>query len=96
MINENPSSYYSYPRTPVSIFSPIINPTTTFFINSNRLKLAEFAGYIQPKSDIHSVRRFDEEELHLIDRSISFQRHYLLQISQESGTDMKNEVSPIS
>ena len=44
----------------------------TYFINTNRLKLVEFSGYIQLKSDF---------------------RHYLLQISQEAGTDIKNEVS---
>jgi hypothetical protein len=67
IINDNTSSYYTYQRTPLSLFSP-----TIFFINTNRLKLMEFAGFIQLKSDI---------------------RHYLLRISQEAGTDMKNEVS---
>jgi hypothetical protein len=47
IINDNTSSYYTYQRTPLSFFSP-----TIYFINTNRLKLAEFAGYIQLKSDI--------------------------------------------
>ena len=54
-MNDSTSSYYAYQRTPVPLFSPIINPITTFFINTNRLKLAEFAGYVQSKTDINSV-----------------------------------------
>ena len=49
-------------------FSPLSKPTTAPFIGTNRLKLAQFAEYIQSKTDIDLV-------IFKIDR-LFFMNHY--------------------
>lgn len=55
------------------------------------MRLVEFAGYIESKRDLDSVSNSIDGRL-AFDLFL-FQRHHLLHVSQEAGTDMKPEVS---